>query len=113
MSLEFVDRDNDVIRRDAAPACEGGMTFDTDHFRALKHLHAVVDQHVLVSLQAKQWIDAIGAGVADAGSITFAPQNAFQRVALVDCLVCKSDALPAVPLGLDLFLAVLAETEKQ
>ena len=112
MSLEFVDRDNDVIRRDAAPACEGGMTFDTDHFRALKHLHPVFDENVLESLQAKQRIDAIGAGVADAGGIALAPENALECVALVDRLVGKSDALPALPLGLDLLFSVLAEAEK-
>ena len=89
VSLELVDSDDDVIGRDAATAREGGMAFEPDHFRALEHLHAVVDEHVLESLQAKQRIDAIGAGVADAGGISLGPENALERVALVDGLVGK------------------------
>jgi hypothetical protein len=52
VSLELVDSNDDMIGRDAAAAGEGGMIFDPGHFRALEHLHAVVDEHVFESLEA-------------------------------------------------------------
>ena len=113
VSLQLIDSNDDVIGRDAATTREGGMVFEPDYFRALEYLHAVVDEHVLESLQAKQRIDAAGAGVADTGGISLGPENDLERVALVDRLLGKADALPGFRFGLDFLLAVLAETEKQ
>jgi hypothetical protein len=113
VSLELVHGNDDVIGGDAATAREGGMVFDSGHFRALEHLHAVVDEHVLESLQAKQRIDPIGAGVADSGGISLGSENALEPVAIVDGLVGEAHAPSAFRLGLDLLLAVLAETEEQ
>ncbi len=112
-TVELVDRDDDLVRGDAAGMRVHGVIFEPLHLGALVDLHAMFDQQVLESLQAGQRIDAIRAAVANARGEALRTEHTFQLVFVVGLLVGESDLLPAVQLGVDSLLSALAEPQEQ
>ena len=66
--IQLVDRNDDLVGRDAAAMRVHGVILEPLHLGALVDLHAIVDQQVLETLQAGQRIDAVGAAVANTGA---------------------------------------------
>jgi hypothetical protein len=110
---QFVDCDDDVLRRDRAPVRMGRVVFEAVHLRALEDLHAVVDQQILQSLQAQQRIDAVRAAVPDARGVALAAEDLLQLTLVVGALIGEADAHAALTLGLDSLCAARTEAEKQ
>ena len=109
---ELVDRDDDVVRGDAAGVRVRGVILEPLHLRALENLHAAVDQHILESLQEPQGIDSVSAAVADRGRVSLRAEDLRQLLGVVRALIREADTLPALELRLDGACPAGAEPEK-
>ena len=111
--FQLVHGDDDLVGRDAAGVRVHGMVLEPFHFRALEDLHAMFDEQVLESLQAGEWIDAVGSAVANAGAVPFRAEDAFQLPLVVGFLIRETDFLPAMQLRIHCLFSAFAEAQKQ